>query len=45
VFVYFDNDVKVRAHYDAMSLAAKVAERRKPSPARGVGSRSDRASR
>jgi len=30
VFVYFDNDVKVRAPYDAMSLAAKLAARRKP---------------
>ena len=30
VFVYFDNDIKVRAPYDAMSLAAKLAQRRKP---------------
>jgi uncharacterized protein YecE (DUF72 family) len=30
VFVYFDNDVKVRAPYDAMSLATKVAARRRP---------------
>ncbi len=30
VFVYFDNDVKVRAPYDAISLAAKLAARRKP---------------
>ena len=30
VFIYFDNDVKVRAPYDAMSLAAKLAALRKP---------------
>jgi uncharacterized protein YecE (DUF72 family) len=30
VFVYFDNDIKVRAPYDAMSLVAKLAARRKP---------------
>jgi len=36
VFVYFDNAIKVRAPYDALSLAAKLAARRKP--ARRVGS-------
>jgi uncharacterized protein YecE (DUF72 family) len=30
VFVYFDNDVKVRAPYDAISLAAKLVELRRP---------------
>jgi uncharacterized protein YecE (DUF72 family) len=30
VFVYFDNDIKVRAPYDAMSLAGKLAKRRLP---------------
>jgi uncharacterized protein YecE (DUF72 family) len=30
VFVYFDNDVKVRAPYDALSLAAKLAALRRP---------------
>ncbi len=30
VFVYFDNDIKVHAPYDAMALAAKLAERRMP---------------
>jgi uncharacterized protein YecE (DUF72 family) len=29
VYVYFDNDIKVRAPYDAMSLARKLAARRK----------------
>jgi uncharacterized protein YecE (DUF72 family) len=33
VYVYFDNDIKVHAPYDALSLAAKVAARR---PARRV---------
>jgi uncharacterized protein YecE (DUF72 family) len=27
VYVYFDNDVKVRAPFDALSLAARVEER------------------
>jgi uncharacterized protein YecE (DUF72 family) len=31
VYVYFDNDVKVRSPYDAMSLAAKLKLRR-PAP-------------
>ena len=35
VFVYFDNDIKVRAPYDAISLAGKLAARRMP--ARRVG--------
>ena len=26
VYVYFDNDIKVHAPYDAMNLAAKVEE-------------------
>ena len=30
VFVYFDNDIKVRAPYDAISLAEKLATRRMP---------------
>jgi uncharacterized protein YecE (DUF72 family) len=30
VFVYFDNDIKVRAPYDAMSLSGKLAKRRLP---------------
>src|SRR3954471_12277685 len=33
VFVYFDNDVKVRAPYDAMNLAAKLGLRETPSEA------------
>ncbi len=33
VFVYFDNDVKVRAPFDAMALAAKVAAGRTAVPA------------
>ena len=33
VFVYFDNDVKVRAPYDAMNLAARLGHgHRVPSP-------------
>jgi uncharacterized protein YecE (DUF72 family) len=31
VFIYFDNDVKVRAPFDALSLAARV-ENRSPAP-------------
>jgi len=30
VFVYFDNDIKVRAPYDAISLVGKLATRRLP---------------
>jgi uncharacterized protein YecE (DUF72 family) len=33
VFVYFDNDVKVRAPYDAMNLAAKLGLRDSPGAA------------
>jgi uncharacterized protein YecE (DUF72 family) len=33
VFVYFDNDVKVRSPYDAMNLAAKLGLRAPPSDA------------
>ncbi|HEY7115403.1 MAG TPA: DUF72 domain-containing protein [Tepidisphaeraceae bacterium] len=33
VFVYFDNDVKVRAPYDAMNLSAKLAVRERPGEA------------
>jgi uncharacterized protein YecE (DUF72 family) len=33
VFVYFDNDVKVRAPYDAMSLSAKLGLRDRPGEA------------
>jgi uncharacterized protein YecE (DUF72 family) len=33
VYVYFDNDVKVRAPYDAMNLAAKLGLREPPGPA------------
>jgi uncharacterized protein YecE (DUF72 family) len=39
VFVYFDNDVKVRAPYDAMSLAAKLATRRKRGRRSGASAR------
>jgi len=41
VFVYFDNDIKVRAPYDAMSLAGKLATRRRM-PARRVAAVSAR---
>jgi uncharacterized protein YecE (DUF72 family) len=32
VYVYFDNDAKVRAPADARSLRAKLAERSQPAP-------------
>ena len=36
VFVYFDDDVKVRAPFDAMSLSARIAElQKKPSSPTG----------
>jgi hypothetical protein len=33
VYVYFDNDVKVRAPYDAMNLAARLGLREPPGAA------------
>jgi uncharacterized protein YecE (DUF72 family) len=32
IFVYFDNDVKVRAPYDAMGLMARVCGQCLPAP-------------
>jgi uncharacterized protein YecE (DUF72 family) len=45
VFVYFDNDVKVRAPYDAMSLAAKLAALRKPARRVAASAREPAAAR
>ena len=45
VFVYFDNDVKVRAPYDAMSLASKLSARRTPTPRVGASARGAAAAR
>ena len=36
VYVYFDNDIKVHAPYDALSLAAKVDDDERSMKKRGV---------